>query len=84
VVVDPLSSPSEALSRLPADQRLQLRSFSPAGGCACFRPTQPQAPLLLDLASNDLPGLSAHPGDYGRRPTAAIDAQGIRGRSRHA
>jgi len=60
VVVDPLSPLSEALERLPADQRRQLRSFSPAGA-GLLQADQPRPPLLLDLASNDYLGLSAHP-----------------------
>jgi len=75
VVVDPLSPLSEALERLPADQRRQLRSFSPAGA-GLLQADQPQAPLLLDLASNDYLGLSAHP-RLRAAAHAAIDAQGI-------
>ncbi|MCT4363441.1 MULTISPECIES: aminotransferase class I/II-fold pyridoxal phosphate-dependent enzyme [Synechococcaceae] len=75
MVVDPLSPLSEALERLPADQRRQLRSFSPAGA-GLLQADQPQAPLLLDLASNDYLGLSAHP-RLRAAAHAAIDAQGI-------
>ncbi|NQV11037.1 MAG: aminotransferase class I/II-fold pyridoxal phosphate-dependent enzyme [Cyanobacteria bacterium] len=75
VVVAPLSPLSEALERLPADQRRQLRSFSPAGP-GLLQADQPQAPLLLDLASNDYLGLSAHP-RLRAAAHAAIDGQGV-------
>ncbi len=73
---DPLAPLSQALARLPAVRRRELRSFSPAGS-GLLRPVDPPgSDLLLDLASNDYLGLSHH-SQLREAAQAAIDAVGV-------
>jgi len=67
----PLSPEAEALESFPARSAPPVRSFSPAGSLAAFQADQPQAPLLLDLASNDYPGPQRPSADYGAAAHAA-------------
>jgi 8-amino-7-oxononanoate synthase len=49
----------DGLAALPAERRRRLRSLQPFGEAGLR--ADPQAPTLLDLASNDYLGLSRHP-----------------------
>ncbi|WP_370593363.1 aminotransferase class I/II-fold pyridoxal phosphate-dependent enzyme [Synechococcus sp. BSF8S] len=74
---DPLDTIKQALSRLPAERRRSLRTFRP-GPEATLLPGQAGRPVgpLLDLASNDYLGLSAHP-SLKTAAMAAINGEGV-------
>ncbi|MCT0248711.1 aminotransferase class I/II-fold pyridoxal phosphate-dependent enzyme [Synechococcus sp. CS-205] len=74
---DPLDTIQQALSRVPAERRRALRTFRP-GPEATLLPGQAGRPVgpLLDLASNDYLGLSAHP-SLKAAAMAAINGEGV-------
>ncbi|MCP9819078.1 aminotransferase class I/II-fold pyridoxal phosphate-dependent enzyme [Synechococcus sp. Cruz-9H2] len=74
---DPLDSIQQALSRVPAERQRRLRTFRP-GPDATLLPGEagPSQGPLLDLASNDYLGLSAHP-SLKAAAMAAIQSDGV-------
>ncbi|WP_322781802.1 aminotransferase class I/II-fold pyridoxal phosphate-dependent enzyme [Synechococcus sp. CBW1107] len=74
---DPLDSIQQALAGVPEQRRRRLRTFRP-GPAATLLPVDagPLRRPLLDLASNDYLGLSAHP-SLKAAAMAAIGSEGV-------
>ncbi|MDM7936594.1 MAG: aminotransferase class I/II-fold pyridoxal phosphate-dependent enzyme [Cyanobium sp. CZS 48M] len=76
---DPLDSIQQALGRVPEQRQRRLRMFRPGPGATLLPgdgETGPAQGPLLDLASNDYLGLSAHP-NLKAAAMAAIQSEGV-------